>query len=79
VTLGFDTLDGLTRGSVTDVVCPLCGPLRTARANRVRKVLRLYRDEPDLSVSTARVAANAGGNRAVDAGAYRRIEHASSD
>jgi Toprim domain len=43
--LSFDTLEGLTRGSVTDVACPLCGPLRTARANRVRRVLRLYRDE----------------------------------
>jgi Toprim domain len=43
--LSFDTLEGLTRDSVTDVACPLCGPLRTARANRVRRVLRLYRDE----------------------------------
>lgn len=48
--MAFDILDGLTRGKfgVADVACPLCGPARTARANRVRKVLRVYRDEPDF-------------------------------
>jgi hypothetical protein len=48
--LPFDALDGLTRGKfgVADVACPLCGPLRTARANRARRVMRIYRDEPDF-------------------------------
>jgi hypothetical protein len=48
MTLYFDTLDRLAQGAVTDAPCPLCGPLRTRRINQTRKVLRVYRDEPDF-------------------------------
>ena len=38
----------------TDIACPLCGPVRQAAANRVRKVLRLWRGPGFVSFHCAR-------------------------
>ena len=48
--LSFDLLADLTGGrhGVHDVPCPLCGPDRRAALNKRRKVLRVWRKEPDF-------------------------------
>jgi hypothetical protein len=55
-----------------DIPCPVCGPHRRQTANRQRKVLRVWRDEPDfVTYSCARCGergfARAGGShRTID-------------
>jgi hypothetical protein len=46
--------DALASRDKTDIACPLCGPVREAAANRVRKVLRLWRGPGFVSFHCAR-------------------------
>jgi hypothetical protein len=50
MTIDLNTIDRLTGGRLGtfDVVCPLCGPFKSARGQR-RKVLRVYRTEPGFA------------------------------
>lgn len=62
----------------TDVACPLCGPVRQAAANRVRKVLRLWRGAGFISFHCARCGESGyvreDERRSIDREALRRFQ-----
>jgi len=49
--LGLDLIDSLTGGRLGrhDVLCPFCGPVRRSPANQRRRVLRIWRIDPDFA------------------------------
>lgn len=51
MSITFDEIDRLTGFALgmVDTPCPECGPGRTAPANRTRKVLRIWRQEPGFA------------------------------
>jgi hypothetical protein len=72
--LCWGDLEHLSGGrlGVGDVPCPLCGPGRRDPRNRVRKVLRIYREAPDFAgYACARCGAK-GGVRAIDSSSEDR-------